>query len=178
VTQSSTSVVANVNLVTKVFFPRFLLPFGAVVVPIVDFLLAFCVFVGLILYYDVDVNRTAWLAPLFMLLAVVTAAGVGLWLSAINVRYRDVIYAVPFVIQIWLFLSPVLYPTVALPEKWQWIYALNPMNTVISGFRWSFFGTPSPTNAQLALGALVAVAVFVSGLAYFQRSEPRFADTI
>ena len=177
-TQSSSSLVANATLVTKVYFPRVLLPLAAVSVPVVDFLLALVVLVGMIFYFGVPLGSAVALAPLFLLLGLATVLGVGFWLSALNVRYRDVPYAIPFLVQIWLFLSPVIYPAGALPEHWKWLFSLNPMNAVISGFRWAVLDTPAPDVRQLVLGCLAATIFLVSGLAFFKRSEPRFADTI
>jgi lipopolysaccharide transport system permease protein len=174
----SASVVSNVNLVTKVYFPRVFLPFAASAVPAIDFLLAFGVLVGLMIWYGVGVTAAVVLLPAFLALAFLTALGVGLFLSAVNVRYRDVPYAIPFVVQLWLWLSPVAYSIRELPERWEWVFALNPMTGVINGFRWSIVGTPAPSAGQLAVSVAAALLFFVVGLAYFRRSEPRFADTI
>jgi lipopolysaccharide transport system permease protein len=176
--QSSTSVVSNANLVTKVYFPRVFLPFAASAVPAVDFSLSFVVLVGLMVWYSVGVGFAVVLLPVFVALAFLTALGVGLFLSAVNVRYRDVPYAVPFAVQTWMWLSPVVYSVRALPEQWQWVFSLNPMTGVINGFRWSLLGTPAPSLGQLGLSLATALVFFVAGLAYFRRSESRFADTI
>jgi lipopolysaccharide transport system permease protein len=175
---SSASVVSNVNLVTKVYFPRVFLPFAASAVPAIDFLLAFVVLLGLMAWYGVGVGAAIVLLPAFLALAFVTALGVGLFLSAVNVRYRDVPYAIPFLVQLWMWLSPVAYSVRALPERWEWVFSLNPMTGVINGFRWTIVGTPAPSAGQLALSVAAAILFFVVGLAYFRRSEPRFADTI
>jgi lipopolysaccharide transport system permease protein len=177
-TLAGVSVVSNANLVTKVYFPRVFLPFAASAVPAIDFALAFVILIGLMAWYDIGVTWTAVLMPGFMALAFVTALGVGLFLSAVNVRYRDVPYAVPFVLQMWMWLSPVAYAVTALPERFQWVFALNPMTGVINGFRWSLLGTPAPPLGQLALSVGAALVFFVGGLAYFRSSEPKFADTI
>jgi lipopolysaccharide transport system permease protein len=129
-------------------------------------------------WYDLPVSWHAVLAPLFVLLAAATAFGVGLVFAVINVRYRDVPYVIPFVIQIWLFLSPVIYPVHALGQRWQWIFALNPLTAVIGGFRWALLGTPPPSGGQLAVSLGVAMVFVLGGLAIFRSSEPRFADTI
>jgi lipopolysaccharide transport system permease protein len=178
VAASSTSLASNVALVTKVYFPRTLLPLSAVAVPLVDFALSLAVLVGLMAWYSVAPAATFLLAPLFLALAIVTALGVGLFFSALNVRFRDVPYAIPFVVQIWLYLSPVIYPTPALPEVWQWVLALNPMTGVITGFRWALLGTPAPDLGQLAVSVAAAAVLFVAGLAFFRRTESTFADTI
>jgi lipopolysaccharide transport system permease protein len=175
---ASVSLVSNRALVTKVYFPRVLLPLAAVAVPIVDFLLAFVVLVGMMAWFQVWPGAAIVLAPLFLALAFIAALGVSLFLTAVNVRYRDVPYAIPFLMQIWLFLSGVVYAINALPEKWQWLLALNPMTAVIAGFQWGVIGTTAPELGK-TLVSIGATAVFLLvGLWYFRRSEPRFADTI
>jgi lipopolysaccharide transport system permease protein len=175
---SSASVVSNQNLVTKVYFPRVFLPFAATAVPAVDFALAFVVLLGLMAWFGVGIGSAIAMLPFFLVLAFVTALGAGLFLSAVNVRYRDVPYAIPFVLQLWMWLSPVAYAVTALPESYQWIFALNPMTGVINGFRWALLGTPAPSAGQLAVSVGAALIFLLGGLAYFRRSEPRFADTI
>jgi homopolymeric O-antigen transport system permease protein len=178
-TGSSTSLVANINLVTKVYFPRVMLPLSAVIVPIVDFLLGCVVLAGAMLFYDtLPGGPELLLAPAFMGIAVLSALAAGLVLSAINVRYRDVPYALPVVLQALPLLSGVYYAVSDIPEKWQWVLAFNPMTAVISGWRWSVLDGPAPVPGQVALGVAVAVVFFMAGLMYFRRSEPRFADTI
>jgi lipopolysaccharide transport system permease protein len=177
-TLAAASVVSNTNLVTKVYFPRVFLPFAASAVPLLDFAIAFLVLIGLMMWFDLGVSATVVLMPAFVALAFVTALGVGLFLSAVNVRYRDVPYAIPFMLQVWMWLSPVAYAVTALPERFQWVFALNPMTGVINGFRWSLLGTPAPSPGQLALSIGAAIVFFLGGLAYFRRSEPKFADTI
>ena len=175
---ASASLVSNRGLVTKVYFPRILLPLAGVTVPIVDFLLASVVLFGMMVWFQVWPSAAIILAPLFMAMAFLTALGVSLFLTAVNVRYRDVPYAIPFVMQMWLFLSGVVYAINALPEKWQWVLALNPMTAVIAGFQWGVIGTSPPELAK-TLVSVGATAVFlIVGLWYFRRSEPRFADTI
>jgi homopolymeric O-antigen transport system permease protein len=176
---ASGSLAMNSSLVTKIYFPRVLLPLAAITVPAVDFVLASSVLFGLMAYYGLGVGPHVLLAPVFMLLAAATALGVGLFFSVVNVRYRDVPYAIPFIIQIWLFLSPVIYPIRALHQPWErLILSLNPMSGVITGFRWSLLGTPPP-SPQLVILSIVSAAAFLTfGLAFFRRSEPRFADTI
>jgi lipopolysaccharide transport system permease protein len=175
---SSASLVSNRGLVTKVYFPRVLMPLASVTVPLADFAPAFLVLVGMMFWFSVWPGLALLLAPLFLAMAVFTALGVGLFLSALNVRYRDVPYAVPFLIQIWLYLSGVVYAISALPEKWQWVLALNPMTTVINGFQWGVLGTAPPELDKALLGVAATAVFFVVGLWYFRRSEPRFADTI
>jgi len=175
---SGGSLVSNRGLVTKVYFPRVLLPLAGVTVPIVDLLLAFTVLIGMMAWFDVWPGPALVLAPLFLLMALVTALGVGLFLSAVNVRYRDVPYAIPFLIQIWLYLSGVVYAISALPERWQWVLALNPMTAVISGFQWGVVDTARPDPGKTLVSVASMLAMFLVGLWYFRRSEPRFADTI
>jgi lipopolysaccharide transport system permease protein len=164
--------------VTKVYFPRVILPGSAALVPLVDFALAFTVLLAMMVYFDVAFAATMVLAPLFLVVAAATAVGVGLFLAALNVRYRDVPYAVPFLVQIWFWLSPVAYARVGLEDHWQWVYALNPMSGVLDGFRWSMLGTTAPDPYQFALSLAVAAALLAGGLVFFRSSEPRFADTI
>jgi lipopolysaccharide transport system permease protein len=175
---ASTSLVANVPLVTKVYFPRILLPSAASLVPLVDFVMAFSVLVGLMAYYHTSFGHMAYLAPSFLLIAVVTALGTGLFFAALNVRYRDVPYVIPFIVQTWLYVSSVIYPLAALPLKWQWVLAFNPMNGAITGFRWALIGTPPPDTGQFLVSVGSAIVIFLLGLAFFRRSEPKFADTI
>jgi lipopolysaccharide transport system permease protein len=175
---SSGSVVTNRTMITKVYFPRVLLPLAGVTVPIVDFLFAFVVLVGMMVWFTIWPSWAIVFAPLFLAMALVTALGTGLFLSAVAVRYRDVPYAIPFVIQIWLFVSGVVYAISALPEKWQWVLALNPMTAVISGFQWGVIGTAPPGLGKTLVSVASMTVMFVVGLWYFRHSEPRFADTI
>jgi homopolymeric O-antigen transport system permease protein len=175
---ASSSVNMNAALVTKIYFPRLLLPLAGITVPAVDFLLACTVLGGLMGWFRLSVGWHALLAPLFMLLAAATALGIGSAFAVVNVRYRDVPYVIPFLVQIWLYLSPVIYPTHALGHKWQLLFGLNPMTAVIGGFRWALLGTPPPGAAQLLLGGAVAATFLLAGLAAFRSSEARFADTI
>jgi lipopolysaccharide transport system permease protein len=178
-TGSSTSLVANINLVTKVYFPRVMLPLAAVIVPAVDFFLGCVVLAGVMLLYEtLPGGPEILLAPAFMALAFVTALGTGFLLSAVNVRYRDVPYALPVFLQVLPLLSGVMYAVDEIPEKWQWLLAFNPMTAVISGWRWTVLDGPAPVPGQVAIGVGVGVLAFLCGLLYFRRSEPRFADTI
>jgi lipopolysaccharide transport system permease protein len=178
-TQSSTSLVSNANLVTKVYFPRVLLPLAGALVPVVDFLLALLVMVALMGWYGRwPSGPEAALAPAFILLAFVTALGVGFLLSALNVRYRDVPYAIPVFLQVLPFVSGVPFAVNELPNRWQWILSVNPLTSVVEGWRWALLGGPAPDAPKVALGVAVTVVLFLGGLAFFRRSEPRFADTI
>ena len=175
---ASGSLVSNKALVTKVYFPRILLPLAGVTVPLVDFCLAFIVLFGMMAWFDVWPSAAIVLAPFFVLLALFTALGVALLLSAVNVRYRDVPYAIPFLISTWLYFSGVVYALNGLAEWQQWLLALNPMTAVISGFQWGVVSTPAPDLGRTLVSIAAAAVIVVVGLWYFRRSEPRFADTI
>jgi homopolymeric O-antigen transport system permease protein len=178
-TGSSASLVANLPLVTKVYFPRVLLPFAAVLVPLVDLLVGLPVLIALMAYYGTWPSGIQIIfAPLFVLLALVTALGAGLLLSAVNVRYRDVPYMIPVFLQVLPLISGVMFAVSAIPMKWQWVFAFNPMTAVISGWRWAVIGAEEPIWSHTAVGVGVSVLLFLVGLAFFRRSEPRFADTI
>lgn len=178
-TGSSMSLVSNMPLVTKVYFPRALLPLSSAIVPAVDFAIGLCVLLPLMAYYGTwPDGPEVILAPLFLGLAFVTALGIGFLLSAVNVRYRDVPHMLPAFLPILPLLSGVPYAVQEIPEKWQWILAFNPMTAVISGWRWAVLGAGAPDWRQVAVGVAVAIALFVGGLAVFRSSEPRFADTI
>jgi homopolymeric O-antigen transport system permease protein len=178
VSLAGTSLVSNRTLVTKVYFPRTILPLASVVVPIVDFLLAFVVLFGLMIWFQVWPSAAILLAPLFLLMALITALGVALFLSALNARYRDVPYAVPFLISIWMYFSGVVYALNGLNEWQQWLLALNPMTAVINGFQWGVVSTDPPGLGKVLVSVASMSTMFVIGLWYFRRSEPRFADTI
>lgn len=178
--QSSHSLVSSSALITKVYFPRLLIPSARILAGLPDLGLALVVLFGLISYYGVGVSlvRALWL-PLFVLLALVTALGVGFWLSALNVKYRDVQHAVPFIVQIWLFASPIAYPATLVPDAWRGLYALNPMVGVVEGFRWALLGTGhSPDTYTAATSALAALVLLVTGAFFFRRVERSFADII
>jgi lipopolysaccharide transport system permease protein len=178
-TQSSTSLVTNANLVTKVYFPRVLLPLAGVLVPFVDFLLAMLVLLGLMAHYGTwPSGPEVALAPAFVAMAFVSALGVGFLLSALNVRYRDVPYAIPVFLQVLPFVSGVPYAVSELPEKWQWILSFNPITSVVSGWRWALLSGPPPNAGQVGVGLGVALVLLLGGLTFFRTSEPRFADTI
>jgi homopolymeric O-antigen transport system permease protein len=175
---SSVSVVTNSGLVTKVYFPRLLIPLGAVLVPLVDFILALAVLAAMMFWYSTFPGTTIVFAPFFILLAFITALGIGLTLSALHSRYRDVPYVLPVFMQVLPFLSAVPFALDGVPLRWQWVLSLNPMTSVIGGWRWTVLGGPQPVGGQLAVGVGVSLILFVTGLAFFKRSEPRFADTI
>lgn len=178
-TNSSMSLAANLQLVTKVYFPRTLLPLAAVVVPMIDLLVGLPVLLfAMWLYGAWPGGLEVLAAPLFLLLALITALGAGFFLSAVNVRYRDVRYMVPVLLQVLPLLSGVMYAVHSLPTKWQWLLAVNPVTAVVSGLRWSVLDAVAPDPGQVALSVTVALVMFVVGLAVFRSSEPRFADTI
>jgi lipopolysaccharide transport system permease protein len=182
-TQSSNSLVASQNLLKKVYFPRIALPIASVLASAVDFGLAFSVLVITMLFYGVIPTANAMWLPLFFLLALTTALGVGLWFSAWNVRYRDVQHIVPFLIQIWLFATPIVYPSSLLDEPWRTVYALNPMVGVVEGFRWALLGgAPGaqvvPPSAILIASSATAVAILLGGAFYFRRVERTLADVV
>jgi lipopolysaccharide transport system permease protein len=176
--RASTSLVSNSNLLTKVYFPRLIMPVSAVTAALVDFLLACLVMLGLMIYFQAwPTLMSLWIIP-FALLAMLTATAVGLWLSALNVQYRDVQQMVPFLVQAWMYASPVAYSAGLIPSgKWQLIYGLNPMAGVIQGFRWALLGGTPPSSLLLVSIAMVAV-ILVSGLFYFKRMERSFADMV
>jgi lipopolysaccharide transport system permease protein len=175
---SSNSLVRDANLITKVYFPRVIAPIAATFAPAVDFVLAFLILLMLMLFFGIVPGITVLALPIFWLFALLTALAFGLWLSALNVKYRDVGYVVPFLIQVWLFLTPVVYPSSIVPEPWRTLYWLNPMAGVVEGFRWALLGTePVPLPMMLASGAMV-ILLLVSGTFYFGRAEAQFADVV
>jgi lipopolysaccharide transport system permease protein len=176
--QSTTSLVGSANLVTKVYFPRLVLPISAVLSGVVDFALAFLVLLGMMLFYGtVPTAAVVWL-PLLLLLALATSLGVGLWLTAMNVQFRDVRYVVPFLIQAWMFATPIAYPSSLLDEPWRTLYGINPMAGVVEGFRWALLGTETAPGQIVLVSALAALALLVSGTFYFRRMEKVFADVV
>jgi lipopolysaccharide transport system permease protein len=175
---ATNTMVENQKVITKVYFPRLLLPMAAVTSGLVDLGFGFIVFLGMLVYYGIAPGRAILLLPFFLLLAVLTAMGVGLWLSALNAIYRDVRYVVPFLIQFWMFASPVAYPSSLVPERWRWLYGLNPMAGVIEGFRWSLTGTGEPPNAMLALSTAMVLLLLAGGVIYFQKMEGTIADVV
>lgn len=177
-TESSNSLVANEKLITKVYFPRLVIPLSTVLAGLVDFVFAFIVLLGMMIYYGVVPTMAVWILPFFILLAVATALAVGLWLSALNVEYRDVRYTIPFITQFWLFLSPVAYPSSLVPESWRILYGLNPMAGVVEGFRWALLGKTEGPGPMLVLSVAMVVLLLVGGLYYFQRMERTFADVV
>jgi lipopolysaccharide transport system permease protein len=177
--QGSRSLTSNHNMITKVYFPKLILPLASVLAGLVDFAVASVILVGLMFYYKVTPAwNLLWVLPLFLLLAIITALGVALWLSAINVKYRDVNYVLPFLTQFWFFATPVAYSATAISEKWQLVYSLNPMAGVVNGFRWALLGAGNGPDAALWVSVAISLVVLVSGLFYFRNMERTFADTI
>ncbi|MGH7380685.1 MAG: ABC transporter permease [Candidatus Methylomirabilales bacterium] len=170
--------VGSANLISKVYFPRLIIPLASIVTPLVDFGLSFVILVGLTVWYGITPTWAVLALPLFLLVAFMTALAVGLFLSALNVKYRDVGYIIPFVTQFWMYASPVIYPVSLVPEKWRLLYSLNPMVGVIEGFRWAMLGTQSPDFGVMAVGAVVVLALLFAGIVYFKQMERTFADII
>ena len=177
--QSATNVVVeNQRVITKVYFPRLVLPFSAVLSGLVDFAIGFVVLVILTLAYGIRPTIAALWLPLLVLVAILTALGVGLWMSALNALYRDVRYVMPFVVQFWMFASPVAYPSALVPARWRWLYGLNPMAGVIDGFRWALTGHGQPPGLVMLASAAMVAVVLVGGLFFFQRMEGTVADRV
>jgi lipopolysaccharide transport system permease protein len=176
--QASNSLVGSSNLITKVYFPRLVIPLSTVASGIIDFALSFLVLLAMMGYYRVTPGRNIVWLPLFLLLALVTSLGVGLWLSALNVEYRDVRYVVPFITQFWMFATPIAYPSSLLSEPWRTLYGLNPMVGVVEGFRWALLGTNTRPGPAIAVSSAAALVILVGGALYFKRMERNFADII
>jgi lipopolysaccharide transport system permease protein len=176
--ESSNSLVANERLITKVYFPRLVVPIAAVLGGLVDFAIAFVVLLLMMAYYGIVPGLAILYLPFFILLAVMTALGVGLWLSALNVQYRDVRYTLNFLTQFWMFITPVAYPSSIVPGKWRALYGLNPMAGVVEGFRWALLGKTEAPGPLLAVSVVAVVLILVGGLYYFRRMEETFADIV
>ena len=176
--RSSVSLVGNAHLITKVYFPRLIIPLAAVTTPAVDFVLSLLSLFGLMFWYRVMPTWNLLALPLFLLLAALVALAVGLWLAPLNVRYRDVNHTIPFLVQAWMYASPIVYPLSLVPERWRLLYVLNPMVGVIEGFRWSLTGGGNPNLVALTASVTVAALAFLGGLMFFRRMERAFADVI
>src|SRR5882672_5341983 len=176
--QSSNSLVGSGTLITKVYFPRLIIPLASVFSGIVDFLLAFVVLIAMMLYYGMAPTLSVLWLPMFLLLALVTSLGVGLWLSALNVKYRDVRYIVPFITQFWLFVTPIAYPSSLLHQPWRTIYGLNPMVGVVEGFRWAILKSNAAPGPIIAVSSTAAIVILITGAFYFRRLEKTFADIV
>jgi lipopolysaccharide transport system permease protein len=186
VTDAGRSLVNNRNMITKIYFPRLVIPLSSVMAGVVDFAVAFLVLIGIIVFYHLNpgsdfqfMPTTALLTlPFFLLLTLVTALAVSVWLSALNVIYRDVGYILPFLIQIWFFITPIVYSSSEIPERWRFLYALNPMTGVVEGFRWALLGTQTAPGPMIIASSAAALFILITGLFYFRRMERTFADTI
>lgn len=176
--RSGNSLVANARLISKVYFPRLIIPLAAVATPLVDFVLAFIVLLGMMAFYHIRLTWSALLLPAFLLLAIGTALAASLWLSALNVKYRDVRHAIPFLVQAWMYASPIVYSVSIVPERWRWLYSLNPLVGVVEGFRWALLGKESPDIAAVAVSAGAVVVMLIGGLIYFRRMDRTFADIV
>ena len=175
---ATNTIVENQRLITKVYFPRLALPLSSVLSGLVDFGISFLMFVVMMVYYGIRPGAAVLWLPAFLLLAILTALGVGLWLSALNAIYRDVRYVLPFLVQFWMFASPVVYASSLVPVKWRWLYGLNPMAGVIEGFRWSLTGRGDPPGRMFAVSVGVVIVVLLSGVGYFQKMETTVADVV
>lgn len=177
-TSASNSLVVNQNLISKIYFPRLIMPFSSILAGLLDFAIAFLVLVGMMVFYRIVPTWGVLVLPLLVLLAVLTSLSVGLWLSALNVRYRDIRYVLPFLTQFWMYATPIAYSAGLVPGKWRWLYSLNPMTGVVEGFRWALLGKASLDLPQVLLSAGIVLVLLVSGLFYFKRTEATFADVI
>lgn len=176
-TQGSDSLVGSANLIRKVYFPRLLIPIGTVVAGIADFAIAFVMLLGMLVFYHITPQHPLLVIPL-ILLALITCLGVGLWLSALNVKYRDVKYMMPFLTQFWMYATPIAYPSSLLSQPWRTLYGLNPMAGVIEGFRWALLNTKTTPGPIVVVSVLVSLAILFAGAFYFRRMEKTFADTV
>jgi lipopolysaccharide transport system permease protein len=177
-THSANSLVGSQNLITKVYFPRLVIPIAAVLAGLVDFGIAFCVLLALLWYYGIVPTMAVTVLPLLIVLAILTALAVGLWLSSLNVKYRDVRYTIPFLTQFWLFATPVAYPSSLVPEPWRALLGINPMAGVVEGFRWALLGQTDEPGPLLAVSVVAVAVLLVGGLVYFRQAESTFADLV
>lgn len=176
---ASRSLVQNSHMITKIYFPRIILPLSSILSGLVDFAIAFVILIGMMIFYKISPTAAIWTLPLFLLLSLVTALGVGLWLAALNVLYRDINYITPFLTQFWLFITPIAYPASLLPDRWHLVYALNPMTGVVEGFRWALLGTSQGApGLMLLVSTGISVLLLISGLLFFRRTERLFADMV
>jgi lipopolysaccharide transport system permease protein len=178
ISRSGESLVTSANLIRKVYFPRLIVPIAATLAPLVDFAIAFVILLGMMVWFGITPTWGLLALPLFLLLAFLSALAVSLFLSALNVKYRDVRHTIPFLVQFWMYASPVVYPVSLVPEKWRLLYGLNPMVGVIDGFRWALLGKASPNFESMAVSTVVVLALLLGGIVYFKRMERTFADVI
>ena len=176
--RASNSMVDSANLIKKVYFPRLVVPLSAVISGLLDFVIAFTVLIAMMFYYKIIPRETLFLFPAFMLMAIATALGVGLWLSSMNVKYRDIRYVIPFLTQAWFFITPVVYPSSLLPGFWRIIYGLNPMVSVVEGFRWALLNKGQHPGWMFVVSVAMVLILLISGAFYFRRMEKTFADIV
>jgi lipopolysaccharide transport system permease protein len=177
-TAASNSLVANQHLITKISFPRLVIPLSAAAGSLLDFSIAFLVLLAMMIFYEIVPTIAMLMLPLFVLLTMAAALGIGTWFSALNVKYRDVRHGLPFLTQVWMFATPVVYPSSLVPESWRMLYALNPMVGVVEGFRWALLGTGNSPGPMLLMSTVVTSVLLLSGLCYFRRAERTFADMV
>jgi lipopolysaccharide transport system permease protein len=177
-TDAGNSLAANQNLITKVYFPRVIIPLAAVLTRLIDFAFGLLVLVGILFYYDLRAGNSIWFLPFFILIALAIGLGLGLWLSQLCIRYRDVRHMIPFFTQLWFFASPIAYSVSLIPESWRLLYSINPMVGVIEGFRWALTGTGNLTGQILVISIVLAVFLLITGLYYFRRAERDVADVV
>jgi lipopolysaccharide transport system permease protein len=177
-TQSSDSLVSDKNLITKIYFPRLIIPLSSVLAGLLDFIIAFSVLLVMMLLYRIPITERILMLPLFVLLALASAIAIGLWLSALNVQYRDVRYTLPFLTQLWFFATPIAYSSGLIPPQWQLLYSLNPMTGVVEGFRWMLLGKENSVGLIVFVSAVAVFLFLIAGLIYFKRMEDRFADVV
>jgi lipopolysaccharide transport system permease protein len=177
-TNSSNSLVNEKNLITKVYFPRIIIPFSSVVAGLLDFMIASVIFLVMMIFYQIPFTWRLLLVPVFIGIAVMTALSVGLWLTTLNVKYRDIRYVIPFLSQFWLYATPIAYSSSLIPDQWMWLYSLNPMVGVVDGFRWMLLGTAADFPPFFYLSIIIVILLLISGFIYFKKTEDTFADVI
>lgn len=178
ITASGNSLVGNTNLISKVYFPRLIVPLSPVLAGLLDFFIAFVVLIGMMFYFDIYPTIKILLVPFLVMLMMLSASGVGMLLAALNAKYRDIKFTIPFLVQIWLFASPIVYPASMIPEKYRLLYALNPVTGVVEGFRSVLLGTVAFPTSMVLISAVVSTILFISGLFYFKQMERYFADIL
>ncbi len=178
ISRSSNSLVGDASLLQKVYFPRVILPLSAVVAPLIDFCCSFLILLGMMIWYGITPTWALFLLPIFLLMALLTALSMSLWLAPLNVKYRDINIAIPVLVQLWMYASPVVYPASLVPEKLRFFYSLNPMVEVIAGFRWVLAGRAMPDLLVIGVNVLIVVVLFCGGVAFFKKMEPTFADFV
>jgi lipopolysaccharide transport system permease protein len=178
ISRGATSLVGSANLVSKVYFPRPIIPLAGVLAGLVDMAISFGVLLVMMLIFGIAPFWGVITLPFFVMMAIAVALGAGLWLSALNVQYRDVGYIIPFLMQFWLYATPVVYPASLIPEQWRVLYGLNPMAGVVEGFRWALFGTGEGFGPMLAVSVLVTIVLLISGAFFFRRMEKTFAGVV